>query len=72
MDYYRLLVYKSFFYIFNKRKFIIFSGSLGIALTQNCIHFLKIAFVVARVGFIPIIIHQENKSDKGKKIVKKS
>jgi hypothetical protein len=30
-------------------------GSLGITPTQNCTYFLKIRFVVARAGFIPII-----------------
>ena len=43
-----------FFYIFNKKKYI-FPGSLGISPTRNYIQFLKIAFVVARVGCIPII-----------------
>ena len=40
-------------------------GSRGIEPTRNGTHFLKIGFVVAGVGFIPII------SDKERKIVRK-
>ena len=45
-------------------------GSLGIATTRNCIHFLKVAFVVAEGGFYSYYIPQGNKSDKERKIVK--
>ena len=53
------------------RKLIIFNGSLGIAPTRNCTHFLKIAFVVDRGGFYSYYIYQGNKSDKERKIVSK-
>ena len=46
-------------------------GSLGIAPTRNCTHFLKIGFVVAEGGFYSYYIHQRNKSDKEGKIVGK-
>ena len=46
-------------------------GSLGIAPTRNCTHFLKIGFVVARGGFYSNYIHQGNKSDKERKIGRK-
>ena len=46
-------------------------GSLGIAPTRNCTHFLKIGFVVAGGGFYSYYIHQGNKSDKERKIVRK-
>ena len=47
------------------------SGSLGIAPTRNCTHFLKIGFVDAGGGFYFYYIHQGNKSDKDRKIVRK-
>ena len=46
-------------------------GSLGIAPTPNCSHFLKIVFVVAWGGFYSYFIHQGNKSYKKGKIVRK-
>ena len=39
-------------------------GSLGIAPTRNCTHFLKIGFWSTGAGFFPYYIHQGNKSDK--------
>ena len=42
----------------------IYTGSLGIAPTGNCTHFLKIGFVVAEGGFNSYYIHQWDKSDK--------
>ena len=45
--------------------FIFHFGSLVITPTRNCTHFLKIGFVVAGGGFIPII---GNKSDKKEKL----
>ena len=47
-----------------------FNGSLGIATTRNCTHFPKIRFVVAGGGFHSYHIHQGNKSDKERKIVR--
>ena len=47
-------------------------GSLGIAPTRNCTHFLKIGFVVAGGGFYYYYILQGNKSDKERKVVRKS
>ena len=44
------------------------SGSLGIAPTRNCTHFLKIEFVVARGGFYSYYIHQGNKSEIERKL----
>ena len=46
------------------------NGSLGIATTRNCTHFLKIGFMVAGGGFYSYHIHQWNKSDKERKIVR--
>jgi hypothetical protein len=48
-----------------------YKGSLGIAPTRNCTYFLKIGFVVAGGGFYSYYIHQWNKSDKSKEIVRK-
>ena len=45
-------------------------GSLGIAPTRNCTHFLKIGFQVAVVGFYSYYIHQGNKSDQEREIVR--
>ena len=39
--------------------------------TWYCTHFLKVGFVVAGGGFYSYYNHQENKSVKEKKIVKK-
>ena len=47
------------------------TGSLGIAPTRNCTYFFKIGFVVAGGGFCFYYIHQGNKSDKERKIVRK-
>ena len=47
------------------------NGSLGIAPTRICTHFLKIGFVVAGGGLYSYYIHQGNKSDKERKIVRK-
>ena len=47
------------------------SGSLGIAPTRNCAHFLKIGFVVAGGGVYSYFIQQGNKSDKEMKILRK-
>ena len=47
------------------------SGSHGIAPTRNCTHFLKIVFVVAGGGFYYYLIHQGNRSDKERKLVRK-
>ena len=44
--------------------------SLGIAPIRDCTHFLKVVFVVAGGGFYSYI-HQGNKLDKEKKIVRK-
>ena len=55
----------------NRFNWIITDGSPGIAHTQNCTQFLKIGFVVARDGFYSYNIHQGNKSDKERKIVRK-
>ena len=46
-------------------------GSLGIAPTRDCTHFSKIEFVFAGGGFYSYYIHQGNKSDKERKIVRK-
>ena len=47
-------------------------GSLGIALTWDWTHFLKILFVFfAAGGFYSYYIHQWNKADKERKIVRK-
>ena len=46
-------------------------GSLGIAPARNCTNFLKIGFVVAGGGFYSYYIHQGNKLDKERNIVKK-
>ena len=46
-------------------------GILGITPTQNCTHFLKIGFVVAKGGFYSYYIHQGNESDKERKILRK-
>ena len=46
-------------------------GSRGIAPKQNCTHFLKIGFLFAGGGFYSYYIHQGNKSDKERKIVRK-
>ena len=47
-----------------------FSGLLGIAPTRNCTNSHKIGFIVAGGGFYSYYIHQGNKSDKGRKIVR--
>ena len=47
------------------------NGSLRIAPTRNCTRFLKIGLVVAEGEFYFYYIHQENKSDKERKIVRK-
>jgi hypothetical protein len=47
-------------------------GSLGIAPTRNCTHFLNTGFVVAGGGFNSYYIKEGNKSDKGRKIVRKN
>ena len=47
------------------------TGSLGIAPIRECTHFLKIGFVVAEDGFYSYYIHQVNKLDKERKIVRK-
>ena len=47
-------------------------GYLGIAPTRNYTHFFKIGFVIAGNGFYSYHIHQGNKSDKKRKIVRKS
>ena len=47
------------------------AGSLGITPTRNCNHFLKIEFVVAESWLNFYYIHQGNKSDKERKIVRK-
>ena len=52
------------------RKIAIY-GSPGIATSRNCTNFLKIGFVVARNGFYSYYIHQGNKSQKERKIVRK-
>ena len=46
--------------------------SLGIAPTRNCTNFLKIGYVVAGGGFYYYYILKGNKSDKERKIVRKS
>jgi hypothetical protein len=50
---------------------LLFFGSHGIAITQNCTHFLKIGLVVAGGWFYSDCIHQGNKSDTEMKIVRK-
>ena len=52
-------------------QYLALKGSLGIAPTRKCTHFLKIGFVVAGGGFYTYYIHQGNKSDKERKIVRK-
>ena len=47
------------------------NGSLSIAPTRNCTHFLKIGSVVAGGGFYSYNIHQGYKSDKERKIARK-
>ena len=47
-------------------------GSLSIAPTRDCTHFLKIGSVVAGGEFYSYSVHQGNKSDKERKIFKKS
>ena len=47
------------------------TGSLSIAPTRNCTHFLKIGLEVAGGGFYFCYIHQGNKSDKERKILRK-
>ena len=54
-----------------KKRLIPQFGSLSIAPTWNCTHFLKIRLVVDWGGFYCYYIHQGNKSDKERKIVKK-
>ena len=49
----------------------IYLGSLGIAPTRDYIHFLKIGFLVAGVGLYSYYIHQGNRLDKERKIVRK-
>ena len=49
----------------------LFLGSLGIEPTWNGTHFHKIRFVFAGGGFYFNYIHQGNKSDKERKIVRK-
>jgi hypothetical protein len=41
------------------------------ASTQDCTHFHKIGFMVAGGGFYSYYIHQGNKLDKERKIVRK-
>ena len=45
--------------------------SLSIAPTRDCTNYLKIRFVVAGGGFYSYFIHQGNKSDIERKIVRK-
>ena len=47
------------------------TGLLGIVPTRDCNHFLEIGFVFAGGGSYSYYIHQGNKSDKGRKIVRK-
>ena len=47
-------------------------GSLGIAHTRNCTQFLKLDSWSPGEGFYSYYIHQGNKSDKERKIVRKS
>ena len=51
--------------------FIIYSGSLVIEPTRYCTHFFKIVFIIAVGGFYSYYIHQGNRSDKERKIVRK-
>ena len=44
---------------------------VGIAPTRNCNHFLKIGFVIAGGGFYSSYIHQGNRSDKERKLLRK-
>ena len=46
-------------------------GPLDIAPTRNCTHFLKIGFLVAGGEYYSYYIHQGNKSNKERKIVRK-
>ena len=48
------------------------NGSLGIAPTRNCITFLKLDSWSPGVFFLSYYIHQGNKSDKERKIVRKN
>ena len=59
---------KTLFYVFTLNE----NGRLGIAPTRNCTHFLKIGLVVAGGGFYSYYIHLGYKSDKERKIVRKS
>ena len=45
-------------------------GSIGIAPTLDCTHFLEIGIVVAGGGFYSYYIHQDNKLDEERKILK--
>ena len=60
-------------WLFQKGLFLYkpYNGSLGIAPTRNCIHILRIRFVVAGGGFYSYYIHQGNKLDNETKIVRK-
>ena len=60
---YPFQIQKSFALVWKSLK-IFNIGSLGIAPTQNCTHFLKICFFL-------YYIHQGNKSDKERNIVRK-
>ena len=50
-----------------KKEVLVFRG-----FTWYCTNFLRIDFSVARGGFYSYYIHQGNKSDKDRKIVRKS
>ena len=52
-------------------KVIYYSGLLGIAPTRNCTNLFEIGFMAAGGGFYSYYIHQGNKSDKERKIVRK-
>ena len=51
---------------------IVLQGSIGIAPTRDCTHFLKIIFIVAGGGFYSYYIHQGNELDKERKVVRKT
>ena len=58
-------------FVFRECQPDIWLGSISIAPTRDCTHFLKIWFVVTGCGFYSYDIHQGNKLDNESKIVRK-
>ena len=59
------------FILYSATIIYIIKGSIGIAPTRDCTHFLKFRFVVAVGRFYSYYINQGNKLDKERKIVRK-